>query len=339
MERKKTMFSVVINLVSWVAEPFWGAFCVVAGIVGVVGCLTYSVMQVYQFALPVQNLKTKYNAEWALVTGASSGIGKAIAIRLADQGISVVIAARDDQLLKDTVEELRSKYKEKGVIIRSVAVDLSCPNQSYMTAIIEGTKDIDVRLVFNNAGYMIGNLFGNETWSSHRRNLECLATCHIAISHHFLQKFQRTKTRGLIAFTSSASAYLFSPAGGLYSCSKHLITNFACTLATENRDLGIDVVAVHPGPINSNFTSNMENLEKLGAMRTAMKIADQPDDVAKCFFKAAGRLVIFDQGKLTMGFRLLTKVLDVAFLYELVSRVGMYSGDVPSLRKQKPKHE
>lgn len=186
-----------------------------------------------------------------------------------------------------------------------------------MTAIIEGTKDIEVRLVFNNAGYMVVNLFGNETSSTHRKNFECLATCNISITHHFLQLMQKRKQTGLIAFTSSASAFLFSPACGLYSPSKCMITNFACNLALENRDLGIEVVVVSPGPSRSNFSVDLE--EKLGSLKAGKTIANEPDDVARCFFKAAGRQLMVDQGLMTMGFRLLNKLVDVM---EIASRVG-----------------
>jgi short-subunit dehydrogenase len=57
-----------------------------------------------------QNLKKKYDAKWALVTGGSSGLGKALSEKLAQQGLNVVIAALGDDLLKNTTAELKTKY-------------------------------------------------------------------------------------------------------------------------------------------------------------------------------------------------------------------------------------
>lgn len=67
---------------------------------GFLGLLTYYVPFILATLLPTQDLRKKYSASWALVTGGSSGIGKAIARRLALQGLNVVIAALGDDLLK-----------------------------------------------------------------------------------------------------------------------------------------------------------------------------------------------------------------------------------------------
>lgn len=94
------------------------------------------------------NLKQKYNAEWALVTGASSGIGKAIVEKLCEQNTNVVLVALDNDLLHNTFDEVSAKYPKLKFI--KVGCDLS--QGDYMTPIIDATKDIDVQLVFNNAG-------------------------------------------------------------------------------------------------------------------------------------------------------------------------------------------
>lgn len=64
--------------------------------------------------LPEQNLKKKYGASWAFVTGASSGLGKAISHNLAKQGLNVVLCALDDQLLDDTYKEFVKQYVAPG---------------------------------------------------------------------------------------------------------------------------------------------------------------------------------------------------------------------------------
>jgi len=75
--------------------------------------------------MPTQNLKKKYNAEWAVVTGSSSGIGKSLAIKLAQQGVNVVLVALQEKLLDDTFAELQAQFKERKFI--KVGVNLGTP--------------------------------------------------------------------------------------------------------------------------------------------------------------------------------------------------------------------
>ena len=101
--------------------------------------------------MPTQDLKRKYDAQWALVTGSSSGIGKSLASRLASQGLNIVMVALNDRLLDDAVSELKTTFKS-GQFIK-VGVDLGVPG--YLDIIAEATKDLDVQIVFNNAGFML----------------------------------------------------------------------------------------------------------------------------------------------------------------------------------------
>lgn len=146
-----------------------------------------------------QDLKKRYNAEWALVTGASSGegeqrppplvfflfcpfecflahaakpspnikpknpgIGKSIADKLASQGLNVVMVALGDAVLDSAVAELKKKHPR--VQLRKVGCDLGAPGGGkYMDAIAKQTRDVDVQLVFCNAGYILPGFFHTRT--------------------------------------------------------------------------------------------------------------------------------------------------------------------------------
>ena len=108
--------------------------------------------------MPTQDLKRKYDAQWALVTGSSSGIGKSLASRLASQGLNIVMVALHDRLLDDAVSELKTTFKS-GQFIK-VGVDLGVPG--YLDIIAEATKDLDVQIVFNNAGFMLTGFFDKQ---------------------------------------------------------------------------------------------------------------------------------------------------------------------------------
>lgn len=311
----------------------WNIFWYVSVLVGLVSVGTFIIIQVWQRVIDFlpQDLKVKYNAKWALVTGGSSGIGKAIAEKLAKQGINVIIAALEDQAMAESIPELRSKFP--NVIFRQCSVNLGASDPSvYMDPIIEATRDIEVKLVFNNAGFILSGFFAENALPKIRANYNCNAVAAIEISHHFARRMISEKTGGFIGFTSSSGGYFPGPTATLYSCTKAMMTNFASTLSAEVRDAGIDVTVCHPSPVLTNFYKSTGGLTSL---ESAKKIAVTPDMIADTFFAAAGRIVIYDQGNTTLLFRFVTKILDFAFFHEVVSRAAsVFNKDHAMLVKQ-----
>ena len=310
----------------------WAIFCYFCGWIGVFSMLTYLIaIAVQQIALCFpQDFVKKYKAKWALVTGSSSGIGKAIAEKLAGQGINVVLVALDDKMLEDTFQELQKKHP--CVEFRKVGVNLGAKDYAYMADIKSKTDDLEINLVFNNAGYICTGLFADTDLERLRCNLECNAGCAIPITHHFLRKMIARKAKGLITFTSSASCYLPGPTATIYSPSKAFLTNFASTIAAENRDLGIDVVVIHPSPVNTNFYKNEG--PSLNSLKTSQKAATSPTSIADQIFAAAGRLTVWDQGKMCAIFHMVNKLIDFQILAEFFTRYGCLNSDYHRLAKE-----
>ena len=299
----------------------WAIFAYAAGLVGIVSCLTYALVQLFQLVCRPQNLKAKYNAEWALVTGASSGIGKSIVERLAEQGINVVLVALDDDVFAKSFPELQAKYPK--VHLRKVGCNLGAAKDAdYMDPIRKATEDIDVALVFNNAGFILPGLFAEANFDAVRTNYNCNASSSVAITHHFLNRLQSSKRRGLIAFTSSAGAYFPGPTAAMYAATKAFLTSFAISIAGELRDVGIDVVVVHPSPVQSNFYRGAAG--QMASLQQAQKAAVSPFVIADCILAAAGRLVVWDQGSTCAVFRLVMKTFDFAFSNEVTSRLACH---------------
>ncbi|CBH16378.1 short-chain dehydrogenase, putative [Trypanosoma brucei gambiense DAL972] len=309
----------------YIDDLFWTSLNYATSWVGLVSILTYLlVVLLQQLALHVpQNLKKKYAAEWALVTGASSGIGKAIAEKLAEQKINVVLVALDDPLLSSTFAELQQRYPKQS--FRKVGVNLGEEGMRYMQPIVEATKDLHISLLFNNAGYINTGLFADTTIERLRANMECNAGCAVPITHHFLRQMLQRQQRGLVSFTSSASCYLPGPTATLYSPTKAFLTNFATTVAAEVRDAGVDVVVIHPSPVNTNFYKNQGPL--LNSLKTAQSAAGSPMNIAEQIFAAAGRLTVWDQGVTCAAFRIVNKVIDFQLFSELVVRFAWLNGD------------
>lgn len=303
---------------------------------GFLALATYIIPVVYQWFLPDQNLKEKYGARWALVTGSSSGIGKAIAERLAEQGINVVIVALPDALLDATFEELKSKFP--AVEFRKVGVNLGATDpEEYLKPIRDATLDISVRLVFNNAGYILPGIFHCRPMSAHMTNLNCNATSSVAITHHFLERLLALPAapngkRGLISFTSSSAGFLPTPISSLYGATKSFLTSFASAIATEVQEDGIDVVVVHPSPIASRFYERAQGINLLTAFQ---KTALSPRVIADTIFKAAGKCIVRDQGYFSIGTKLMLKAIDWNFMGELAPVFMKNNADFRKLKSAK----
>lgn len=250
--------------------------------------IVYLFLELLMVLRPVPDLKKKYGATWAIVTGAGTGIGKSICFKLASQGLNVVVVSLDDDFLKATMKELREAYP--SLSFREVGVTFS-PGQKYMEKISEATKDIDVQLVFNNAGFIVTGFLDQSSIGKCLANIECNATAAVNITHHFLSKLVSQKKKGCIVFTSSVSAYTPCPFASLYASTKAFISQFACSVHIETKNLGIDVCAVHPSPVASNFYANVEH--KIELMEAAQVRMDYSISVLKVFLWAIHSIIQF----------------------------------------------
>jgi short-subunit dehydrogenase len=266
--------------------------------------------------LPTQDLKKKYKAEWALVTGGSSGIGKAIVEKLAGQGLNVVIVSLPDKLLDDFTNEISAKYPNQQ--FKKVGVNLGMEvSDEYMKPIKEATKGLKVNIVFNNAGFISLGFFHKLPLGRNLANLHCNATSTIPITHHFINEIEQNGQTGLVAFTSSSAGFLPNPLSSMYASTKAFVTMFASSLAAEVRSKGIDVVCVHPSPMDTNFFQGAEAVDAL--MFFKKHFAASPSIIADVMFSSAGRFVVRDQGFVTIIFHVLLKILDIGFFTEIVS--------------------
>ncbi|KAJ3339544.1 hypothetical protein HDU93_008075 [Gonapodya sp. JEL0774] len=296
-----------------------------------------------------QDLKKKYGSEWALVSGGSSGIGAAIVRKLAAQGINVVVVALDDPVLSGALTEFRSEFPR--VEFREVGCDLSedvggSQDPEYIKRIKEKTKDLDVQLIFNNAGvdlalersksakknkvagpcegYIKPGLFPFNTLPSILANYHTNATSATRITHHFTKLLIDKKLRGLVTFTSSSAYWVPTVLSAMYGCTKAYLAQFGAVLAAELRPFGIDVVVLHPGPTNSNFYQNVKDVAVLSG---AKAISLPPSYPASALFRAAGRVIVVDQGATNWAFKFACRLVDWNVLVEILAAASRYTPD------------
>eukprot|EP00607_Mallomonas_marina_P008584 CAMPEP_0182420228 /NCGR_PEP_ID=MMETSP1167-20130531/4875_1 /TAXON_ID=2988 /ORGANISM="Mallomonas Sp, Strain CCMP3275" /LENGTH=291 /DNA_ID=CAMNT_0024595905 /DNA_START=146 /DNA_END=1021 /DNA_ORIENTATION=- len=267
------------------------------------------------------DLKKKYKAEWALVTGAGTGIGKSICENLALQGLNVVLVSLPDKYLAETTEILTKQFPNQQ--FRSVAVKFD-HKTDYMKDIIDGTKDINIGIIFNNAGYIVTGFFDQTNIDSQLANMECNATACVKVTHHFLQRMLNKKMKGCIVFTSSVSGFIPNPFAVMYGATKSFVSAFAASLAVEVRAMGVDVLAVHPSPVASNF---FDKAHKLEALEMAQKAAVSPTSVPGLIFSCIGRSHCADLGSMAVSVRTGIAMVPYDFLTGLFSFFAPYMGD------------
>lgn len=253
--------------------------------------IAYLIPQLFMAFRPVPDLAKKYNAEWALVTGGGSGIGKALCFKLASQGLNVVVVSLDDDFLKQTCKELKDTFPKQQ--FRAVGVTFS-PGVNYMDKLKEATKDIFIPIVFCNAGFMVTGFVDQAPIEKLLANIECNATSAVNVAHHFMKPLVAQKKKGCIVFTSSVAGFIPTPFAAMYASTKAFVSQFAACLHIELQSLGIDVCAIHPSPVASNFYNKLDH--KVDMIEAAAKSAVSPESVTDDMLRSIGACAYRDMG-------------------------------------------
>src|SRR5713101_8312233 len=197
-------------------------------------------------------LDKKRFGPWALVTGASSGIGKEFARQIAASGINVVLVARRDALL---AELGRAISQEFNVQYRALAIDLS--QEGFIAGLADATDDIDIGLVVSNAGTANPGEFLKLDRQLHRTTLRISTMAHLDITHHFGAKLAK-RHRGGIILAGAMGAEDGVPYMANDGAAKAYVHSLGEALHYEFKPLGVYVTVLAAG-----FT-NTAVLEKFG---------------------------------------------------------------------------
>lgn len=217
-------------------------------------------------------LKSCYGS-WAVVTGASSGIGLELSELLAEAGLNLLICARRADHLKDIADRFQLQY---GVSVQTLAADLSTTEGTQ--ALIQAAKGLDVGLLIASAGFGTSGAFINNSLAEEVSMLRVNCEALLSITHHFARAFS-VQRRGGIILLSSIVSFQGVPYAAHYAATKAYVQSLAEGLAVELRPYHVDVMVAAPGPVNSGF-STRANMQ--------MGLALSPHEVGAPILQALG---------------------------------------------------
>ncbi|HTY27542.1 MAG TPA: SDR family NAD(P)-dependent oxidoreductase [Mycobacterium sp.] len=259
---------------------------------------------------------------WALVTGASDGIGRATALRLAAEGFNVILAARREPELRRLAAEIEDTH---GVQTRVVAVDLAQPNGAGTLA--DAAAELDIGLAVLAAGFGSTGAFAEAPLDE---ELAMIAVNITAVAQlcHGLAGRMTSRGRGGIVLFGSILGWQGVAGQANYAATKAYVQSFAEGLHAELAPHGVDVLAVAPGPVHTGFAARAG---------LAMPSATTPEVVAGAVVKALGRRVTVVPGAraklLTSALRVLPRRLRTRILTGVMAGMRADSTVVSATRK------
>jgi short-subunit dehydrogenase len=186
----------------------------------------------------------------ALITGASSGIGAAIAKELASRGYAVALAARREERLRSLATELTTEY---GVVAEAISCDVADP------AAREGLADQlrvmgrAVEVLVNNAGFGHQADFARSPRERMTEMVRVNCEAVVDLTSLFLAGMV-DRGRGSVINVASTASFQPLPGSAVYAASKAFVLSFSEAIRTELRGSGVTVTAVYPGPVRTEFT-------------------------------------------------------------------------------------
>lgn len=210
----------------------------------------------------------------ALVTGASSGIGKELARLHAERGGDLVVVARGAEKLAALADELRSKHGAKVTVVAKDLAQPSAPREVFDAVAAAG---ITVDFLINNAGFGGRGAFHERRWEDDLAMLQLNVISLTALTRLFLPAFVARRS-GKILNVSSTASLMPGPLQAVYYATKAYVTSFSNAIAIELEGTGVTVTNLMPGATDTEFarTADMDKTPLFASNKNA-----QASDVAR----------------------------------------------------------
>ncbi|MEN8153421.1 MAG: SDR family NAD(P)-dependent oxidoreductase [Acidobacteriota bacterium] len=258
--------------------------------------------------------KIDFKDKWIIITGASSGLGKAIAIELAGkEGANLILAARRKDRLESLKKELESEFKIEVMVIETDLSDRESVDNLYK----QSTKKADVFGIINNAGMTDYGITEVDKFEKYEKIIDVNLKALMRLSLLFLDYFKK-KGEGVLLNVTSMGAFFPLAYQNAYTASKHGAQVFTEILFAENKNKNIIISSYAPGGIATEMLST-SGLDKLRG-------ADDPfnhsaDKVAKKAIKSFKKSKLLGIPGFTYSFGLqLRRVLPKKLLLKLMEK-------------------
>ncbi len=217
---------------------------------------------------------------YALITGASKGIGKAIAQELAEGKSDLLLIARSGEMLEQAAALLSKKY---GVKTAYFAIDLSEAGAAQKVHNWCLENNYGVNILVNNAGYGLSGPFDKYTLAENLNMLQLNMLVPVTLTQLFLPQLL-LQPQAYILNTASSAAYQSVPKLALYAASKAFLLSFSRGLHQELRHTTVSVTCVSPGATDTDFVVRAQLGPK--GLKAAKQVNMTPESVAKIAVKA-----------------------------------------------------
>ncbi len=253
---------------------------------------------------------------WALVTGASAGIGAAFARELASRGACLVLTARRAERLESLAAEVSARH---GIEAVGLVADLADPATPEALCAELAKRGIAIDILVNNAGYGVPGDFHTQPWRTHADFLQVLVTAPCELAYRLLPGM-RGRGYGRIANIASLAGHVPAAAGHtLYAAAKAFMIKFSESLAVENAVHGVSVTAVCPGFTYSEFHDVTGSRAVVSRMPAWMWLT--AEEVARQGLDALERGVpVYVNGRINRLIKTLTDLLPDRLALALVKR-------------------
>jgi len=192
----------------------------------------------------------KPHSRWALVTGASAGIGAEFCRQLAERGYHIALVARREDRLLEFATRLQADFK---VACRVFVADLSLPGSGSGLAGRLGSAGLEIEVLVNNAGFGLPGHYTDPTWKEHEAFIQLMVTSVCELTRLLLPAMQARQRGYIINVASLAGLVPGSSGHTLYGASKAFLVRFSESLALENLRTRVHVSALCPGFTYSEF--------------------------------------------------------------------------------------
>ncbi|RNF17552.1 short-chain dehydrogenase [Trypanosoma conorhini] len=210
----------------------------------------------YVNLLAATDLRRRYAraGDWAVVTGATEGIGYAMAMDLARRGFNVCVIART----RSRLEEVVAAAEQKGVRAKAVVFDFAAADASEYKRLFAELDALEVAILVNNVGvnYPYANFFDEAAAEDDLRMLKVNCEATLRMTRYIVPRLKAKRSGGVVML-ASISAVIPTPMLAAYAGSKAFSISFAQGLAYELRPFGVDVLVVTPSLVVSKMTQGV----------------------------------------------------------------------------------